>query len=548
MRPVSTFICAVACLVATQNLGQAAPGDQVVKLSLAVPGFGVSVAADCNGTIYYTGGSLTSLHKMDKTGADLGSVSITDGAGDALQMDEMAWDEGRGVLWAQQHGSNPIRIYRLDPISGVAALAFVSATTSIGTFRDGITYEAADDSLWVSGDLSTTIEHYRACDGALIGQITPKNSAGANLGNISGVQVGVGDLLYLGQAFLTKIVQVKKSDGSFISEFASPGGVRDEGLECDAFSFAPTLVIWSRDTEDFLVAIEVEPGTCTCQTPCPDDIDVCNDQGECGAVVNYPDEVAGSICDPPSGSFFPVGVTPVICEIRNPLCPDIPPVICEFTVTVRDCEPPQVDCPANITQCNDPGLCSARVPWGVSASDNCGFASFDCIRNDGLPISDPYPVGTTTVTCTAVDTAGYVSSCSFTIIVSDCEAPTAECVPAVNPAGKKIPTAGQTPNPQGKNEDGFYQLLARDNCDGSNLQIFVKDAAEGPCGGAFAAGPYAPGTVVKLTQSPDDGPLVKPMAGAVVDHIKTRGEPLIVVTDSAGNTTCHPCLVPPPPK
>lgn len=547
MRPVSTFICAVACLVATQNLGQAAPGDLLATVPLPVGGFGVSVGVDCDGNIYYTQGN-QNLYKMDKTGALLATIPITDSAGAGLTMDEMAWDNGRKLFWIQQHNSNPVEIYKLDPTTGVATYAFTSATISIGTFRDGISYDASDDSLWISGDVSTTVEHYRACDGGFIGQITPKNAAGGDLTFISGVQVGVGDLLYLGRNGFTEIVKVKKSDGSFLSSFVSPGGVRDEGLECDAVNFPGKLAIWSRDVGDFVVAIEVEPGTCACQNPCPDPIVTCNDAGRCGAVVNFTPNSADTTCLPASGSFFDVGVTVVTCTTINPLCGDIPPATCTFTITVNDCEPPEITCPDDITQCNDQGLCSAEVPWGVRVFDNCGLASFECIRSDGLPNSDPYPVGTTTVKCRAVDTAGHVSGCSFTVTVEDCEAPIAECVPAVNPAGKKIPTAGQTPNPQGKNEDGFYQLLARDNCDGSNLQIFVKDAAEGPCGGAFAAGPYAPGTVVKLTQSPDDGPLVKPMAGAVLDHILTVGEPLIVVTDSAGNTTCHPCLVPPPPK
>ena len=65
-------------------------------------------------------------------------------------------------------------------------------------------------------------------------QITPTNSGGGALGSISGVQTGLGDLLYLGQNGLVSIVQVKKSTGAFISSFASPGGGRDEGLECDS--------------------------------------------------------------------------------------------------------------------------------------------------------------------------------------------------------------------------------------------------------------------------------------------------------------------------
>ena len=216
---------------------------------------------------------------------------------------------------------------------------------------------------------------------------------------------------------------------------------------------------------------------------------------------------------------------------------------CTATVTVADTTPPTVNCPTNIVVCNDRGQCSAVVNYTASASDNCGLASLDV----SLPSGTIFPKGTTTVTVTAVDTSSNSASCTFTVTVNDCEAPQAACRPAQNPAGKKIPVAGKNPK-SGQNPDGFYQLLAKDNCDPTaSLKIYIKDSIDGPCGGAFAAGPYAPGVIVKLTQSPGHAE-ANPMAGVVVAHIHTKGEPVMVVTDSSGNTTCHKCFVPPPPK
>ena len=461
-------------LMLTQWAG-AAPGDNIttVPIPASQTGVGVSVAVDCNGVVYFTGGALTTLHSMDKTGVALGDLPIVDSVtGGAIAIDEMAWDGSRSLLWGGQHGSNPVKVYQIDPVTGVATFQWTSATISVGSYRDGLAYDGTDDTIWISGDVSTTIEHYTSA-GASLGAITPKNSVGGILGEISGVTVGTGDLLYLGQDGAVRIVQVKKSNGDFISSFASPGGARDEGLECDPVNFAPKLALWSRDfSGNFFSVIEIEPGSCACggggtnvpcTITCPDNITVCNDAGQCGAVVNYPAPVLSGgcsnavvACDPPSGSSF--------------------------------------------------------------------------------------PKGTTTVTCTAGG-----STCSFTVTVNDCEAPRVACRPAENPSGKKIPVAGKNPR-SGHNPDGFYQLLARDNCDPiASLQIYVKDSAEGPCGGAFAAGPYAVGTIVKLTQSPGHAG-VQPMAGVVTAHVHTRGEPVLVVTDSSGNTTCHRCFVPPPPK
>ena len=242
----------------------AVPGDLIGNVPTPVPGFGVSVGVDCEGVVYYTNEGDPNLHKMNSIGVSLGSVPIVDSASGApLLIDEMSWDETRQILWGQVHDSNPVVVYHINATTGVATFAWTSATISIGIFRDGIAYDGTDDTVWISGDISTTIEHYTSA-GVLLGSITPKNAAGTDLGNISGVMVGVGDVLYLGQDGLVRIVQVKKSNGDFIADFASPGGARDEGLECDAINFAPTLALWSRDTDPFMSVIELEPGACEC--------------------------------------------------------------------------------------------------------------------------------------------------------------------------------------------------------------------------------------------------------------------------------------------
>jgi hypothetical protein len=257
---------ALAATLLSGTQAWAQPGTLITTTPLAVPGVGVSVGADCQGVLYYTLAGSNNLYKMDKNGATLGSVPIATAAGAPLQIDEMAWDNTRQLLWGQLHGSNPVDVYTINATTGLATFAFTSATVSAGTFRDGLAYDGTDDTIWISGDVSTTIEHYSSA-GALLGAITPKNALGGNLGSISGVVVGVGDLLYLGRDGLVEIVQVKKSNGDFITSFASPGGTRDEGLECDAFSFAPTLALWSREfnSPGHVDAIELESGTCECQ-------------------------------------------------------------------------------------------------------------------------------------------------------------------------------------------------------------------------------------------------------------------------------------------
>jgi hypothetical protein len=446
----------------------AAPGDLVADVPLPVAGNGVSVAVDCDGVIYYTTGpigadvpALATLHKTDSSGANLGSVPIVDGGGNPVQIDEMAWDDGRKVLWGLQHNSHPLRVWRVDPTTGLATFAFTSTSDTPGAiYSDGISYEANDDTLWISADVSDTVEHYQACDGTFIGSITPRDAAGNTLGSISGVQVGVGNLLYLGRNGAVEIVQVRKSDGGFLGVFANPAGVRDEGLECDAVSFAPKLVIWSRDFEQSrIIAVEVEPGTCACQALCPKDIVVCNDPGQCGAIVSYMTEATNTVCVPASGSFFPVGQTVVTCTRTHP-CPDVEPQTCTFTVTVNDCEPPTISCPAPITKCNDPNQCGAIVTFTAPATDNCPGVTVVC----SPPSGTFFPVGTTTVNCTATDAAGNTSTCMFTVTVNDCQAPTVTCSVSVSvlwPPNHNLINVG-------------LAATATDNCPGAlTIQVMV---------------------------------------------------------------------------
>jgi hypothetical protein len=150
-----------------------------------------------------------------------------------------------------------------------------------------------------------------------------------------------------------------------------------------------------------------------------DNITVSNDPMQCGAVVDYPDSIVSddcpagftAVCTPESGTFFPVGTTTVTCTVTDP-CGGF--VECSFDVTVEDTEPPSITCSDDITVFNDPGTCGAIVPYpDPVVSDNCPGATVVCSPASG----SFFPLGTTTVTCTATDAAGNTSTCSFNVRV-----------------------------------------------------------------------------------------------------------------------------------
>ncbi|MGA9770894.1 MAG: HYR domain-containing protein [Blastocatellia bacterium] len=87
---------------------------------------------------------------------------------------------------------------------------------------------------------------------------------------------------------------------------------------------------------------------------------------------------------------------------------------CTFTITVNDTQPPVITCPANVTAVTptvgDP--CTV-VNFTTTASDNCPGVTVVC----NPPSGSCFPVGVTTVTCTATDAAGNTATCTFTVSV-----------------------------------------------------------------------------------------------------------------------------------
>ncbi|HEY0977807.1 MAG TPA: HYR domain-containing protein [Flavobacteriales bacterium] len=99
---------------------------------------------------------------------------------------------------------------------------------------------------------------------------------------------------------------------------------------------------------------------------------------------------------------------------------------CTATVTVEDPIAPTILCPDDIVMDNDPGICGAVVNYILpSVSDNCSNTLLTC--TSGPASGSAFPLGITTVTYQATDAAGHQASCSFTVTVTDTEAPNAVC-------------------------------------------------------------------------------------------------------------------------
>jgi hypothetical protein len=117
---------------------------------------------------------------------------------------------------------------------------------------------------------------------------------------------------------------------------------------------------------------------------------------------------------PLSGSAFAKGVTTVTCTVTDASKNQM---ACSFTVTVNDTQAPTITCPANqIRALNNPTDTSLVVNYPAPVfSDNCPGASVACVP----PSGSAFALGTTTVTCTATDTANNKTSCAFTVTIFD---------------------------------------------------------------------------------------------------------------------------------
>jgi hypothetical protein len=211
----------------------------------------------------------------------------------------------------------------------------------------------------------------------------------------------------------------------------------------------------------------------------------------CQAAVT-PQEVDEGSNDPDGGSVtlslgppgpYPVGTTSVTLTVIDD---EDESATCTATVTVVDETSPTVDCPAAITVGTNSG-CTYVGPIGsATATDHCD--SSVSITNNA-PAS--FPLGPTTVTWTATDDAGNVSTCAQVVTVVDDDAPTVSCSVTQSslwPPNHNLANVG-------------LSVSASDSCDANltiTVQVYGDEDDEEPTGdGTHSpdAKDIAPGTL-----------------------------------------------------
>jgi len=265
-------------------------------------------------------------------------------------------------------------------------------------------------------------------------------------------------------------------------------------------------------------------------------VTVSTDPGTCSAVsasVNNgsfdPDGDPITLVQTPAGPYA-LGTTPVTLTVTDSHGASSQ---CRATVTVVDKEPPKITCPAAITrECTGPtGTDVSVVP---SASDNCGAVTASCSP------SGPFPVGSTTVTCTATDTAHNTSRCSTNVTVVDTTPPVVTCERVSKPRGKdkeRDDDRERRKYREAKHEDdddddgAFFRVSASDVCSTPKLTI----------GGITLAN----GETIGIKQSHKPGVRLGETKHGVRQFKVGPGQAVITATDAAGNAATAVCPVPP---
>jgi hypothetical protein len=195
------------------------------------------------------------------------------------------------------------------------------------------------------------------------------------------------------------------------------------------FPYGPTTVICTATdvagnsaTASFTVTVkDVTAPTIT--TPGPITAAAVNAGGaqvSYGVSVSDPDDAATVSCIPASGSTFRLGVTTVNCTASDTRSNNSK---ASFTVDVKDTTPPLIgNLPPLSTltyEANSPAGSSPHFTT-PSATDNVdGTDPVTCAPASGAM----FPLGPTTVTCTATDAAGNGATATFTVTVQDTTPP-----------------------------------------------------------------------------------------------------------------------------
>jgi subtilase family serine protease len=239
-------------------------------------------------------------------------------------------------------------------------------------------------------------------------------------------------------------VSATASDNCSVSD---PIGIRSDGLPiADPYPVGVTTITWNVTDANGNDAASVVQYVIVTDNEIPvistnGDQNLNTEAGLCAATVEVSATASDncSVGDPigirsdglPLTDLYPVGVTTITWSVTDANGNDAASVV--QTVIVTDNEIPVISTNGDQNLNTEAGLCAATVEVSATASDNCSVGDPIGIRSDGLPITDPYPVGVTTITWNVTDANGNdAASVVQSVIVTDNDDPEITCLADIN--------------------------------------------------------------------------------------------------------------------
>ncbi len=242
--------------------------------------FGVSLAIDCDGNMYFTNNATKTLNIWhNPPSGEITTVLTIDSANNPVAIDEISWDASRGVLWGAccwPSIGKGIGIYTIEtsglceflfhvwdpgwPFGGADGLAFDPDTTWPG------------GSLWLSWDQNDYALHYTTT-GTFLSRIDLPME-GSNPSNISGICSTPHGLWCARYGMDYHCITLhSKSGGPPIQGYTIDTSplYQPEGLECqhNPSGFPDgTCLLWVKDIRvpQTISAYRIPSGSCECPT------------------------------------------------------------------------------------------------------------------------------------------------------------------------------------------------------------------------------------------------------------------------------------------
>jgi len=260
----------------------------VVSPSNFISSSGCSIGLSFDGTnLYWDNCGLGFIYLSDTASPTVNLLDSRDFSAEIPELpNAMAFDASRGGNWVCTQGPDatgmPIYFqdfqgtfgsFADDTVTKIFTVTVPPAQDFSFQFCDGLAINlngagAADDRLYFSDDVNDVTEIY---DVTGVHIATIQNvPIDASLSSGSGLAVG-GNFLYLandggGDVFRADL-SANPIQPPFVDMFTS-GDDRQEDMECDPMTFAPTDVMWVRTTPqgganpNVATAFEIEPNTC----------------------------------------------------------------------------------------------------------------------------------------------------------------------------------------------------------------------------------------------------------------------------------------------